>query len=55
MGRTPIGPAARKNTASIRLTDDEKNELSRRFGNPGKALRSFVNTVMAARQQEEKK
>lgn len=52
MGRQPLGAAAKNNTASVRLTDEEKKELARRFGTPTRALRTFVDTVMAARTKD---
>lgn len=53
MGRTPIGAAARTETVTIRMTRTEKAELTKRFGTPGKALRTFVDTVMSNRTSSE--
>lgn len=46
MGRAPIGPSAKTETATVRMTAAEKRELARRFGTPGKGLRAFIDTAM---------
>ena len=42
-GRPPLGRAAKTEIATVRLTEEEAEDLARIYGSPGKALRALVN------------
>lgn len=43
MPRPPLGKAARTKIISVRVTEDEAQELTRRYGKPSRALRILVS------------
>lgn len=49
MGRPGIGRAAKSAIASVRLTEEEKAELTSVFGSPAKGLRALLNAWRANR------
>lgn len=46
MGRTPIGPAARTKTGSVRVTESQYDYFRTTFGGLGKFLQAQVNAEL---------
>lgn len=52
MARPILGPAAKNQMVSVRLTAHEKEVLTERYGSPSKAFRQFVHTTMSAHEAD---